>query len=92
MKLRVFFGQRKERYEGQFLPEVLEATTVHQIEDECEWFQKKVDEISVKGRDEFSGFAMVDIELTPEQDDEIRKRCLGEVPLEGKVKVCEPEG
>lgn len=88
MKLYIIFGQRIERYPGQYAPEALEVMDEYGMEENGEWLQKKLEEHR-KNAD----FVKVDIfcvELPRGTQAHVRQHLLGEIKLQATRITTHP--
>jgi hypothetical protein len=76
MKLFVLFGQRKERYSGEYGPEALEVTDECASEDNPEWIEEKKTEH--ESTNEFESLQIIHIEVP---DAKIMKRLRPELDV-----------
>ena len=61
MTIKILFGHRKENYEGEYAPEVLEAIDEYSNDDNPDWFLKRCEGYE---RDEsFNVLKVVEIEV-----------------------------
>jgi hypothetical protein len=79
MILRVLFGQRIERYEGEYGPEALACVDEYTDDENPEFFQDRVESITGDLGEEFEGFAIVKIKVDA---DKIREFCVGAHPVQ----------
>ena len=82
MKLKVIFGQRIERYEGQYAPEALEIMTEYDYSDNPEWLHNKLKEYT--SLEEFYSVEIVDIEIDDKKLNSILYKKNN--TLEGEIK------
>lgn len=83
MKLHVLFMQRKEAYLGEYAPEVLDAVTEFQAEENEELLLGLLNRHSGKLKDEAVGLAWVTLDVS---GNEIRRRLvLNEKVIPAKI-------
>lgn len=64
MILKVIFGQRKERYEGEFAPEALDVVTEFGYEENPDWLNDKLERLRKELKEDFKRFEIVDVEVS----------------------------
>lgn len=65
MTVHVIFGQRKCSYPGEYAPEVIDAATQWQLEDNTEWPTTRAKEAEATG--DFSTVRVLDLEVDQDQ-------------------------
>lgn len=83
MILKVIFGQRKERYEGEFAPEALEAMTEFGYEENPDWLNDKLENAKKELKEDFERIEIVDVEVSMKAIQAILRP--NSDPIQGKV-------
>jgi hypothetical protein len=81
MQIHVLFGQRKERYAGEYGPVIIAADDEYSAEDNPDWLLQQKAEAEADG--DFESVAIITFEVS---QDEIMKRLRPQLePLAAKV-------
>lgn len=90
MFIKALFIQRKERYEGEYGPELIDAVDEYTDDENPSYFEEKVKKAQENvASGEYAGMSVVRINV---DQDEIRRRCLGDwSPLEGEFQKDEDD-
>lgn len=84
MDLHVLFMQRKERYEGEYGPEVLTAWDEYCVYENPEGFEKELETQKMAYEKQAAGFALIKIRVN---GDKVREMCLQrDHKLNGEIK------
>jgi hypothetical protein len=62
MLLKVIFGQRKERYEGEHAPEALDVMDEYSYEENPDWLNQKLE--THRLNTDFERFEIIEIEVS----------------------------
>lgn len=80
MNLYIIFGQRIERYPGEYAPEALEVMDEYGMEENGQWLEEKLEEH--RKNTDFLGVSIFCIELPKGTQAHIRQHLLGEIKLQ----------
>ena len=63
MKLKILFGQRKQRHPGQNAPETLLCWTEYEVEENPDVFEKECNRHRTLLQSEFTAFKLIDVSV-----------------------------
>lgn len=83
MRVHILFGQRKERYAGEYAPEALVVADEFTMDENPEWMEEQVKEHE-KNTD-YVALRVFEIDLGPGSQGRIREQLIGTPKLTGRV-------
>jgi hypothetical protein len=86
MNILVLFGQRRERYEGEYAPEVMLAWDEATVEENPDGFDKAVDDARREAGDDMASTRIVRVTV---DGDRIRRLLVGTPTVAGEVADAE---
>ena len=86
MDLYILFGQRVERYAGEYSPEPLLCWSEYDVDENEDGFEKACEEERAKHGKEFAAFQVIKVAVSQSK---IRQLLLEAPTISGKVKVDE---
>lgn len=85
MILYILFGQRKERYEGEYAPEALEVCDEYTMDENPAWLGEKKAEYEKDSS--FVALEVVEVDMGGKAQDAIRGRLVGRMTISATLSA-----